>query len=652
MRPICLALAAVLTAPACADDFEYTPFDDFEDASPWVKGDPNTDMAQRDSAVAPSTELVHEGRRSLAFMIRVNWTPREGEQYPKGWPMMSRDVEPPQDWSGYDRVFFWLYTATEDRLPVDHVLRVGFFTEGEEARGGDWYTIPDIVPGQWQEVSVPLTAHKDWTQVNRVSFYVAESWYRDGDRINFYVDDMRLARRASPVLRSASVASRTVSRSTLAVDVGVEGTPDPDRHSVRCTVTDMDGAEQASFRWRLEGKSQQFTMDLEGVAPGSHQAIVELLDGDDAIDSRRQYFRSLEPGRRTYLSLISFYSSGQWNSDDLSGFAVLNDSAYTGVAIPFWGAYHTDPVEDWEDLLPKLETVRDLLEIDAWPWVFSNRFIGAPEDARGHSGIASRPEYFQRIPILDLDNETGARADMMKMWRLAVRAARYWDSPGIVLDLEAYNNYPAYHVEYVAERRDESYAEVIRKCELVGADLARIVEEEYPECIVWTLFSRLEVTAELEGYDGTAHPVPGHISLGFLEYAREHDLPCRYLCGGETTPGYYNPNPEALRRKITERDRDMAPYLERFPEHFFLAGTISPYHDVSINTSFMKDRPGDNPELQTLDDFAPMFEALFIAYDWNWIYASSAAKTMPYDPAHNEMYREMLGAALEAAQAE
>ncbi|MGD9495353.1 MAG: hypothetical protein AB7Y46_03480 [Armatimonadota bacterium] len=653
MRQVLLAAIALLCClRAGANDFVFAPLDDFEDASPWVKGDPNTDMAQRDSAVVPSREVVHEGEQSLAFMVRVNWTPREGEQYPKGWPMMSRDLNPPQDWSAYDRVFFWLYTQTDDALPPDRVLRVAFLIEGEEVVGGPWYTIPGIVAGQWQEISVPLEPGRDWTRVNRISFYVAEAWYQDGDEVTFYVDDMRLARRTEPVLLSASASARIAGRGTLALEVAVEGHPDPARHSVRCTVTDLVGAQQASFRWRLEAAAQQFSMDLAGAEPGGHRARIELLAGERVLDRREQYFRSLPSGRNTYLSLISFYSSRVWREEDWEALALLNDSAYAGVALPLWTAYETGPVPSWEELLPRLEAVRDRLEIDAWPWVFVNRFVGSPEDASGHaSRNAPDPAYFERIPILDLDDETGARSDMLAMWRLAVRAARYWQAPGIVLDLEAYNNYRSYAVQYVAERRGESPAETIGKCELLGEELARIVEEEYPQCVVWTLFTRLEVISPIEGYESTVHPVPGHISLGFLRYAQEHHLPCKLLCGGETTPGYYNPDPEALRAKIIQRDRDMAPYLERFPEHLFLAGTISPYHDLSINTGFMAAKEGEARTLRTLEDFAPMFETLFAAYQWNWIYASSAAQTQPYDPAHSAMYSAALGTAQERARA-
>lgn len=652
MRLLCLTLALLAACVVgTADDFAYVPLDDFEDASPWVKGDPKTDMTQRDAAVYATDERVRQGEQSIAFEIHVNWTPREGEEYPKGWPMVMRDLQPPRDLSEFDRVFFWLYTETEDPLPQGRVLRVGFFPEGEEARGDPWYTIPGIRPGEWQEVSVPLDHSIDLTRINRMGFYVAEQWYQDGDRITFYIDDMRLARRLNPVFLDASSTARTHERDVLVVDVKLEGTPDPERHSVRCTVMDAAGRAQSDFRWRVKDKLQRFDMSLHGVSAGDHRARIELLDeAGHVLDSREQYFRSLPQGERSYLNLITFYSSGMWHNDNLEMLEVLNASAYAGVAVPLWGAYDTEPVEDFEDVQPKLDRARELSDIDLWPWVFSNRFIGIPEDARRHGSRTDEPpEYFQRIPILDLDNETGARADMMKMWRIAVRAARHWDAPGIVLDLEAYNNYPSYHVKYTAERRGESYATVIDKCEKVGEDLARIVEEEYPQCIIWTLFSRLDRPSTLPGCDSPVYPVPGHISLGFLRYAKAHHLPCKYLCGGETSPGYYNRNLDALRDKIVSRDRDMAPMLQQFPDHFFLAGTISPYHDLSVATSWIKARAGDDPELKTIQDFEPMFRELFVAYQWNWIYASSAAKTLPYDPEHSEMYSEVLEAALQDA---
>jgi hypothetical protein len=53
-------------------------------AAPWLKGDPQTDMTQAEVGVRPETQIVHEGRQALAFMVRVDWTEKPGEKYPKG----------------------------------------------------------------------------------------------------------------------------------------------------------------------------------------------------------------------------------------------------------------------------------------------------------------------------------------------------------------------------------------------------------------------------------------------------------------------------------------------------------------------------------------------------------------------------------------
>jgi hypothetical protein len=643
------ALIALLPVAILADEFRLTPLDDFEDASPWVKGDPNTDLTQKDAAVAPSTDIVKQGKQSLAFMISVNWTPRPGEQYAKGWPMISRIFEEPRDWRAFDRLQFWLYTETEDQLPGDRVLRCGVQHAGEEVRDGDWYTLPGIRRNEWQLMSVPFDPGLDWTDVTGVFFYVAEQWYRDGDRVTFYIDDMQLAARTRPALRSFSATSRIFPRGArVGLSLSLEG--DPEGSQLRWQITDPAGRPEAAGETALEGKQVDLRLEVPGLPAGGHYLSVEPvgLDGQGEAPER-QFLRTLQQGKRTYLSLITFYTPWLLKADPQQ-LAVLNDSAYAGVAIPLWGGYYTGPVPEYEELGPKLKEVREALKIDPWPWVFLNRFIGAPEDARGHAGSnADNIDYFRRINILDLDNETGARSDMMAIWRLAVRAAKEWGSPGIVLDMEAYSNYPAYQVSYVAERRGEPVADVIAKCEAVGADLARICEEEYPECIVWSLFSRLDRSARLPGYPGPVYPTVGHMTLGFLKYAKEHAVPCKYLCGGEVTVGYYNPNVEALKGNIARRDANMSPVLARFPDHLFLAGTISPYHDHTILTSWIKDRAGDEPELRTIADFQPMFRTLFDAYDWVWVYASSAGKTVPYNPENSRLYSEVLSAALDEA---
>jgi len=204
----------------------------------------------------------------------------------------------------------------------------------------------------------------------------------------------------------------------------------------------------------------------------------------EVVDSREQFFNSLEPGKRSYLKLITFYTKPIGEATE-EKFRVLNESAYAGGAIPLVGGYDTDPVPTFESFQPQAAMLRRVLTIDPWPWGSVNRFIGARPDGGGHaSAHAKRPEYFFRVNGLDLDGRAGNRGDMSALWRHAVRLAKTWNSPGVMIDLEAYNNYRAYDTAWVASERGDSIEAMIVQCEKAGEDLARIIEEEYPRCVV------------------------------------------------------------------------------------------------------------------------------------------------------------------------
>jgi hypothetical protein len=206
-----------------------------------------------------------------------------------------------------------------------------------------------------------------------------------------------------------------------------------------------------------------------------------------------------------------------------------------------------------------------------------------------------------------------------------------------------------YHVRYLAECRGETPDAVIGKCRKLGEDMARIVAEEYPHCIVWSLFTRLERSEPLKpGSPRRVLATPSYIFLGLLEYARTHNVPLKLLCGGETLPGYCNRSVDSLLGKIARRDRLMRCRLEKYPNRLMLAGTISPFHDWNLVDAWLRRGYAKSP-FRTLDDFHPLFRRLFDAYDWVWIYASSAAKALPYSPANNARYSAALRRALDAA---
>ncbi len=203
---ISLLLPLLLACPLLvhAAPLQTTLLDDFEDVTPWLKGDPNTDMTQAEVGVRPETQTVHEGKQALAFMVRVDWTEKPGEKYAKGWPMVTRTFAEPRDFSADDQIEFWLYIQTQNPLPKGRVIGFGAFPADRSYE--DWYFPQDLVANQWQQVVVPLKPEHDLTRIGSLSFYIAEAWWQDKDRINFLIDDLRLARHTTAELKTVSVS--------------------------------------------------------------------------------------------------------------------------------------------------------------------------------------------------------------------------------------------------------------------------------------------------------------------------------------------------------------------------------------------------------------------------------------------------------------
>lgn len=641
MRGLVLLAALLSTSVVLAvGEFAWQPVDSFDSLAAWWTGDPHTDMNQAEVGVRLETARVREGKGALAFMVRVDWTPKPDEKYPKGWPMISRSLDPPQDWSSYDQARLWVYADTQVRLPSPRALGIGF-AHGDKGVE-DWTFPQNLRPGQWTEVIIPLDRRQRWDDVSGVSFYVAEGWYQDGDRLAFLLDDLRLARRLQPVLGQVSVSPGSGSRGRR---VAVEATVAGPWRGLRLELKVTTLAGQPEVRWSsaLEGHalSRQYALpELHGT---SHQVTVQLQNQTgQTLDTRRQYLRLPPAGKRSYLNLITFYTP-ELSQLDLQKLTILRESAYQGVAVPMDSGYSTAPLLADELVEKQGLAAKAAAGIDIWPWVFLNRMIGRPPDAKAHpSSQAADLAAFQKIKILDLDDAAGQRTAYLQSFRQAVRLARRLGSPGVVVDLEAYNNYQVYDSGYVAQKRGEALSQVLAACEQLGADMGRICEEEYPACVLWSLFSHLVHAGAAADYPGPVYQTPGHITLGFLKYCRDRKLPALYLCGGEDSPGYYNADVTALQQRIAARYAALAPRLEEFPANYALAGTISPYHDYRVLTSWLQTAAGADPQLKTLEDFGPLLRTLCEQYDWNWVYAASAGQANPYSPDLNRRYSEVL----------
>ena len=353
-----------------------------------------------------------------------------------------------------------------------------------------------------------------------------------------------------------------------------------------------------------------------------------------------------ETALATYLMLVTFITPGldKLGADHLK---LLDASPFAGVAVKLMSAYDVGSVPNFQHFQAAIRLCRDH-RIDVWPWVFLNRMIGRHPQGRFHSG-APTPEYFRRINVMDLDNETSARDDFLKIWRLALRIARELGAPGIVADFEAYNNYYAYDPRWVAEKRGETVEQVIEKLRRLGAELADIVAEEYPGATIVQLFFDPYATP-YKGPDG--QPLTrtcNYINLGLLDRAVERNIDLVVVDGGETSVGYYNPSVERLRQKIAAREQQARKLLEKYHNRLVLGGTIAPYADARKITGWLKRAAGLNPPLKTAEDFVPLLRELFSAYRLVWIYGAGSSATDPFKPETIAPVYKAIERALETA---
>ncbi|MCI5117190.1 MAG: hypothetical protein D3913_04375 [Candidatus Electrothrix sp. LOE1_4_5] len=358
---------------------------------------------------------------------------------------------------------------------------------------------------------------------------------------------------------SFSLTSRTVPRNNklITLEVAVEGYRSGS--SIRCWISEHSGGKQYNFTHLLTGAQETITFQVPKIGYGRFNALIELIDAHGRIvDYRKQFFEVLRVGKKPYLNMVSFYVPpiGTKGEKLLNQLPALNDAPYSGVAIPFIGYNGSGPVPSYETLRPLLKKMRNILEIDPWPWVSLNRMLGPWKDALDFEG-------------LDFNDDIGARKKMLAVWRMAVRAAQEWNSPGIVFDMEFYKRYRMYNPVLLAKARGISVEQTIRECELLGEELAKIIAEEYPQCIVWSLFSRLDHTYTRKDTGTKVVAVPGYITLGMLKYARLMDIPMKFLCGGENTLHYTSKDVDQLLHKITVRDNMLEKILKEYPDHFF-----------------------------------------------------------------------------------
>jgi hypothetical protein len=317
-----------------------------------------------------------------------------------------------------------------------------------------------------------------------------------------------------------------------------------------------------------------------------------------------------------YLMLVNTAIANEMDAPKMTQF---DRSPYDGLAVSFADAYDTSPVLSLAPMQAQIAIWKKSTSKDIWPWVSLNRMIGA-NDAENNPN--AKVPYFQRFQGLDLDGKAGAQNDFLENWRNALRLAKETGAPGIVCDLEFYNNYKAYDLAELARMSSKPQQDVLNVLRQIGARMADIAAAEYPDATLWFLFTGFTRT-EYRVIDG--HPyylAATYIAEGLLDQIQQHRLPLRVVSGGEVGLGYCHNSVEDLRQAIEKRAADFEPLLQKYNGILELAGTMTLWSDRSAKKNWVAQGACGTSSAATVEDLVPYMELLFRSYRFNWLYGS------------------------------
>jgi hypothetical protein len=317
-----------------------------------------------------------------------------------------------------------------------------------------------------------------------------------------------------------------------------------------------------------------------------------------------------------YLMLVNTAVATQMDAPKMAQF---DRSPYDGLAVSFVDAYDTSPVLLLAPMQAQIASWKKSTTKEIWPWVYLNRMIGA-NDAEGNP--YAKVPYFQKFQGLDLDGKAGAQNDFLENWRNALHIAKDARIPGIVCDLEFYNNYKAYDLAELARMTSKPQEDVLNLLRQVGARMADIAAAEYPGATLWFLFTGF-TRSEYRVIEGRPYYLAAtYIAEGLLDQIQQHHFPLRVLSGGEVGLGYCHNSVEDLRQAIEKRAADFAPLLRKYNGILELAGTMTLWSDRSAKKNWMAQGACGTSSAATVEDLVPYMELLFRTYHYNWLYGS------------------------------
>jgi hypothetical protein len=350
---------------------------------------------------------------------------------------------------------------------------------------------------------------------------------------------------------------------------------------------------------------------------------------------------SQAPLGNRYLLLVNTAVARLLHPQDLAEF---DRSPYDGLAIAFHYNYDTAPVASAESMVQQLNEWKSSTRKHLWPWIFLNRLVGAGEAATNER---VNVEYFKKIRGIDLEDRSGARSDFLLMLRNAVRAARLSSAPGIVLDLEFYNDHQEYDPAEMAAKTGRPASQLVGLLRELGAAIADEASREYPQAVLWLPFTGFSHHDFRKIAGASYFPTPVYIASGLLDRIKERGYRLSVVSGGEGSLGYCHENLADFENAIRKRAQVFDSVLKQYPAVLELAGTLTLWNERSGKSGFIAEDVCGKSSAATVEELEPYLELLFRSYRYNWIYGSSNGSYFAFDSHSAPRFNRVISRALE-----
>jgi len=246
-----------------------------------------------ESTLTTSTTLTRTGSPVLHWHVAVDHFAGEAA-YPIGWPRAHctlRDAAV-RDWSEWDYFQFWIYTGTtRDALPREPVGLALYVPDKDAA-----YRRPltELKKGEWVLIRIPLSEVPRRHDVRMMQVHISESNYRHQDQLDFYFDEIVLARYARPTLLEFASESAVMfaDARSLAVTFQLAGVTADQRVEVVCEMR-QGGNAVARAAVQAGRGPQRVVLDRSGASlPAGDYEVLARVQGGATAETRIRLIES------------------------------------------------------------------------------------------------------------------------------------------------------------------------------------------------------------------------------------------------------------------------------------------------------------------------------------------------------------------------